>query len=128
MPLPLGIATRLPIRVRVAIALVAATGLAVAAMLAGAAHSHRAEEIEQARAFAESVNQLVLAGLTGFMIAGVPDRRGVFLDQIEQANDVRGLRVLRGEAVDRQYGASPLSTRPTDPAELQVIATGKAFH
>ncbi|MBK7659225.1 MAG: EAL domain-containing protein [Betaproteobacteria bacterium] len=128
MPLPLGIANRLPIRVRVAIALVAATGLAVAAMLAGAAHSHRAEEIEQARAFAESVNQLVLAGLTGFMIAGVPDRRGVFLDQIEQANDVRGLRVLRGEAVDRQYGASPLSTRPTDPAELQVIATGKAFH
>ncbi len=128
MPFASTFAQRLTIRVRVALALVATTGLAVAAMLAGAAHSHRAEEIEQARAFAESVNQLVLAGLTGFMIAGVPDRRGVFLDQIEQANDVRGLRVLRGEAVDRQFGASALSTRSTDPAEQEVIRTGKALY
>ena len=124
----LDFAYRLPIRVRVAASLVAAAGLAVAAMLGGAAHYHRAEEIDQARAFAESVNQLVLAGLTGFMIAGVPDRRGVFLDQIEQANDVRGLRVLRGEAVDRQYGPSALSTKPGDAAELEVIRTGKALH
>lgn len=58
----------------------------------------------QAEKFAESVHQMTMAALTGMMITGTVAQRAVYLDQIANASDVRGLRVLRAEGVSRQFG------------------------
>ncbi len=113
------------IRLRLALALALAGALAGVALLTYTTHAHRESAIAQARDAALGVHQITLAGLTGMMISGAADRRGLFLDQIERVNNIRALRVVRGSTVNKQYGPGGPSEQPTDPMEDHVIATGK---
>ncbi|GAB2902538.1 methyl-accepting chemotaxis protein [Uliginosibacterium flavum] len=82
----------------------------------------------QAEKFAESIHQMTMAALTGMMITGTVGQRAVYLDQIANASDVSQLRVLRGEAVSRQFG--PGADKPATPNadEAQVLASGKPLY
>lgn len=115
------------IRLRLALVLVATIAAAGAVLLAWTAHAQRASAIAQARDFALGLSQITLAGLTGMMIVGAADRRSIFLDQIEQANDIRGLRVIRAKPVEDQFGPGRVAERPADAFESQVLATGQAL-
>lgn len=115
----------LPIRLRVALALALAVAAAGSGVLAWTTHVHRQSAIEQARHFAIGVHQITLAGLTAMMISGASERRALFLDQIERANDIRSLRVVRGDAVDAQFGPGDASERPSDELERRVLAAGR---
>ena len=117
-------AHRYPISWRVPLALVLAIAVVGGGMLAWTQRSHRASHMAQARAFAESVHQLTMAGLTSLMIVGEGNRRDLFLDQIKHANDVRSLRVVRGSEVTREYGRGRDSEQPRGEAELQVLDRG----
>ncbi|MCS6983927.1 MAG: methyl-accepting chemotaxis protein [Leptospiraceae bacterium] len=60
--------------------------------------------LDQQRLFADSIEQITLAGLTSMMVTGTVKYRNLFLDQIRQSRGIEELRVLRGEAVTKQYG------------------------
>jgi diguanylate cyclase (GGDEF)-like protein/PAS domain S-box-containing protein len=113
------------IRLRLALALVAAIAAAGSVLLAWTAQAQREAAIAQARDFARSVHQITLAGLTGMMIVGAGERRDLFLDQIEQARDIRGLRVIRSQAVIDQYGPGTASERASDAVERQVLESAQ---
>src|SRR5512140_2208951 len=91
-------ALALSIRARIVIAVVLVATVTGGGMLWWAAHAQRNATVAQARDFALGVHQLTLAGLTAMMITGTQENRSVFLDQIEQVNSLRSLRVLRGPA------------------------------
>jgi len=77
--------------------------------------------IEQARDFSESVHRMTLAGLTGMMITGTIGQRAIFLDQVRQSEEIRSLRVIRGEAVSSQFGAGSADETEVDAVERQVM-------
>ena len=96
-------------------------------MIAWESHvSHRAA-IEQARQFSITMHETTLAGLTGMMITGTVGQREVFLDQIKQLSIIRDLRVVRGEAVSKQFGPGKPGADAMDEAERQVMASGQEF-
>lgn len=105
-------------------------GLAVAVLVLAAASvlsyvtatQQRRMAVEQARELAYVVHQVTLAGLTGMMLTGQAASRAVFLDQIAQAEPVRALRVVRGDAVVAQYGAGAPGERDADAVVQRVIA------
>ena len=89
---------------------------------------NRETAIEQARAFALSVHDMTMAGLTGMMITGTVGQRDVFLDQIKELSSVRGLRVIRGEAVSAQFGPGEATeSGALDDFERRAMREGKAI-
>ena len=83
--------------------------------------------IAQATDFAQSINEMTMAGLTGMMITGTIGQREVFLDQIQELSSVGELRVLRGEALNRLYGPGlPGQPRP-DAVEAAVLSSAQPF-
>ncbi|MBS4098956.1 MAG: methyl-accepting chemotaxis protein [Sulfuricella sp.] len=91
------------------------------------AHEQRDFAIEQARDFSKSVHKMTMASLTGMMITGTVAQRAVFLDQIKQSDDIKELRVIRGDAVSKQFGAGSSDEQKADAQEAQVVQTAKPF-
>ena len=76
--------------------------------------------------FAESMNQMTVATLTGMMITGVSKERAVFLDQVRESNNIKDLKVLRFGIVITQYGAGAgIRGRPPRAEEKAVMKSGK---
>lgn len=92
--------------------------------LAWAAWEQGRMAIRQAERFADSVHEMTMAGLTGMMITGTVDRREVFLEQIRESQQVASVRVLRGDAVTRQFGRGLSGELAAHPAEVRVLETG----
>ena len=101
--------------------------IAWAILIFWAAHEQRDFAIEQARDFSQSVHKMTMASLTGMMITGTVAQRAVYLDQIRQSDDIKALRVIRGEAVSKQFGAGAAEESQTDTVEQQVMQSGKPF-
>ena len=112
---------RLNIWARLVVAIFLVIAIAGTGMLAWAVHVQRSTAIQLAKDFAESVHQMTLAGLTGMMITGTTAQRAVFLDQIKQSNNIRALRIVRGEAVTRQFGKGLAAETAEDPVEQVVL-------
>ncbi|MBK8387244.1 MAG: PilZ domain-containing protein [Candidatus Accumulibacter sp.] len=98
-----------------------------AVMILWSAHVSEEAAIEQAQDFARSAHDMVLAGLTGMMVTGTIPQREVFIDQIKQLPSIREVRVLRGEAVTRQFGPGIGQESEQDALEGEVLATGKEY-
>jgi methyl-accepting chemotaxis protein len=98
-----------------------------AVMILWSAHVSEEAAIEQAQDFARSAHDMVLAGLTGMMVTGTIPQREVFIDQIKQLPSIREVRVLRGEAVTRQFGPGIGQESEHDALEGEVLATGKEY-
>ena len=84
--------------------------------------------VNQAREFADSVHQMTLAGLTGMMITGTIPLRAIFLDQIKEMNQIESLKVIRGEAVVKQFGPGYEGETLATAAEQSVLASGEAVY
>ncbi|MFA7242702.1 MAG: methyl-accepting chemotaxis protein [Sulfuricellaceae bacterium] len=91
------------------------------------AHQQNEFAIEQARDFSKSVHKMTMASLTGMMITGTVAQRAVFLDQIRQSDDIKELRVIRGDAVSKQFGPGASDESKTDSIEQQVVQDGKPY-
>ena len=114
----------LKIWVRLVAAVLLAVVLSGAGLLHWAAREQRHLAVDQAKDFANSVHQMTLAGLTGMMITGTISMRTIFLDQIKETNHIDSLKVVRGDAITRQFGPGFEGETMSDPVELMVIATG----
>jgi methyl-accepting chemotaxis protein len=90
-------------------------------------HVTRQAALEQATDFSSSMHDATMAGLTGMMVTGTVAQRDVFLDQIKQLGSIRDVRVLRGEAVVKLFGAGTAKddAKP-DALEQQALSSGKA--
>ncbi|MDR2924410.1 MAG: methyl-accepting chemotaxis protein [Azoarcus sp.] len=83
--------------------------------------------IDQSKGFAQTVNEMTMAGLTAMMINGTVKDRNTFLDQIRELALVRDLKVVRGEAVSKIYGdGGDISTQPGE-LERQVMAKRETY-
>jgi methyl-accepting chemotaxis protein len=102
--------------------------IAWSAMIIWESYANKQTAIEQSQAFSLSMHETTMAGLTGMMLTGTVGQREVFLDQIKQLSIIRDLRVLRGEAVIKQFGPGTAKDAiEGDAIEKQVLASGKEF-
>lgn len=69
--------------------------------------------------------ELVKAGLTAHMKAGIMDRRDYYLDEIRQLNQINSLNVIRGEQVTTQYGPGKAWERVADGAAQRALDARK---
>lgn len=92
-----------------------------------AAQEQRQTAIEQAEAFTGTLHEMTLAGLTTLMLHGTIHKRADFLSQIIELQNVKDLRVLRGENVKKQFGAGTDDEQPRDDIERAVLETGEAY-
>ncbi len=101
--------------------------IAWAILIFWAAHEQREFAAGQARDFSKSVHKMTMASLTGMMLTGTVAQRAVYLDQIRQSDDIKELRVIRGEGVSKQYGPGAAEESKTDAVEQQVLQSGQPF-
>ena len=83
--------------------------------------------IKQARDFADSVNQMTIAAMTGMMVTGNIGDRAIYLDQIQKTENIHGLRLIRGDGVSKQYGPGKAEDTKVDEIERRVLASGKPY-
>jgi methyl-accepting chemotaxis protein len=101
--------------------------LAWAGMIGWATMQQRETAIDQARDFSQSVHRMTMASLTGMMLTGTVAQRALYLDQVRQSEDVRELRVIRGEGVSKQYGPGEAAEGTADAVEQQVLQSAKPY-
>jgi len=115
----------LPVWARLVAAISAILAVAWTVMIVLTYAERREATIGQARDFAESVNQMINATLTGMMITGVSKDRAVFLDQVRESNNIKNLKVFRFGSVITQYGAGDASEGNPSAEEAAVMKSGK---
>jgi methyl-accepting chemotaxis protein len=116
-----------PIWVRLTSAIGILLLVAWASMIVWGNRANHRIVIEQSKDFAQTVNEMTMAGLTGMMLTGTVDQRNVFLDQIRELSLVNDLKVIRGEAVSKIYGpGKDLSAKP-DAIEKKVMEKRESY-
>ncbi|BAF70237.1 GGDEF domain-containing protein [Nitratiruptor sp. SB155-2] len=88
-------------------------------------YSFRHFSIDFSKDKAYVIAKLTRDGLTTHMENGIMDKRAEFLAKIKGLRGVKGLRVLRSETVDKQFGKSFESFQKLSPLEKEVLQTGK---
>jgi len=69
--------------------------------------------------------ELVRAGLTAHMKAGIMDKRDYYLNEIKQLTQVTNVHIVRGQALEKQFNPDQPWQRITDPLTRQAFDTGK---
>jgi len=87
--------------------------------------SYRMLALRESKNKALAISELVRDTLTSYMVMGVMDRRNEFLDRIREIPGVESIRVIRGEAVVKQFGPGSLLETPQNDLEKKVLAEGK---
>lgn len=72
--------------------------------------------------------ELVKAGLTAHMKAGIMDRRDYYLDEIRQLHQIKSLSIIRGDEVNNQYGPGKAWERVVDPFAKQAFDARKPVY
>ena len=89
-------------------------------------HSERRDgAIHEAMAFAESVNQMTAAALTGMMISGVMKDRETYLKLVRNSNSISDLQVFRGSAVNQEFGTPAGARAGPTPEEKAAMDGGR---
>lgn len=110
---------RLTIRVWLLLGLIFLLVISVLAL------SYRTLAFRESKSKALAIAELVRDTLTSYMVMGVMDRRNEFLDRIKEIPAVESIRVIRGEAVVKQFGPGSSLETPQDDLEKKVLAEGK---
>ena len=58
-----------------------------------------------------SVAEIIKAGLTSHMKAGIMDKREYFLEEISSVHDIKSIKIVRGDAVSKEYGNSTIAEK-----------------
>ncbi len=85
----------------------------------------RKSVIENSKENAITIAEIVRDSLTSLMVLGVMEQRDTFLDQIKVTRGLERLRIIRGPAVIKQFGAGEEKENPITPLEKEVLVTGK---
>lgn len=68
--------------------------------------------------------EIVKGGLTSHMVNGMMDKRGYFLDQIDNIDNISGIWVARSPIVIKQYGEGFNNEIPRDEIDKRVLKSG----
>jgi methyl-accepting chemotaxis protein len=101
--------------------------LAWSVMIGWATAEQRETAIRQARDFSQSVHRMTMASLTGMMLTGTIGQRALYLDQVRQSEDIRELRVVRGQWVSAQFGPGVADESAADAVEQQVLQSAQPY-
>ncbi|MDO9267117.1 MAG: HD domain-containing protein [Sulfurimonas sp.] len=74
-----------------------------------------------------SISEIIKAGLTSHMKAGIMDKRDYFLDEISSVHDIKTIKIIRGDAVIKEYGESTLSEEKLN-SNLRAILEKKEVY
>ena len=115
-----------PIWVQLLLTIAIALGLVWTGAIVWQDQGNRQAAVTQAADFSLSMHDATMAGLTAMMVTGTVGQRAIFLDQVRQLNNIRDLRVLRGEGVKKLFGAGTVAdAQDPDALERQVLETGR---
>ncbi len=89
------------------------------------AYLYRKHTIETSRERALTAAEIVRDTLTSYMVLGTIEKRDVFLRLIERTYGYNYVRVIRGEAVNKQFGPPRGFEVPRDALEREVLLTGR---
>lgn len=68
-----------------------------------------------------SVSEIVKAGLTSHMKAGIMDKRAYFLNEISSVYDIKSIKIIRGDSVNKQHGESTLYEKKLTPYLRNIL-------
>jgi response regulator RpfG family c-di-GMP phosphodiesterase len=74
-----------------------------------------------------SISEIIQAGLTSHMKAGIMDKREYFLNEISSVHDIKSIEIIRGDAVIKEYGESTLNEKKLDN-NLRAILEKKEIY
>ncbi len=74
-----------------------------------------------------SVSEIIQAGLTSHMKAGIMDKREYFLEEIASVHDIKSIKIIRADVVVDQYGVSGLFEQALND-ELRTILEKKEVY
>ncbi len=101
-------------------------GLLILVLAAISLYSFRQFSLYTAERHARSVAETIKVGLTESMVNGTIAKRPQFLDRLAGVPGVQNVRILRGPAVVRQFGAGLAQEHLDVVSESQVINRGEA--
>jgi response regulator RpfG family c-di-GMP phosphodiesterase len=94
--------------------------LAAAVMMIVIAFNFRVLSHKIVEAEANAIAEVIKAGLTSHMKAGIMDKRDYFLNEISSVNEVKRISIVRSPAVDRQFGVGRYE-KPMDGLSNEVF-------
>ncbi|MDQ1338628.1 MAG: hypothetical protein QG617_1595 [Campylobacterota bacterium] len=68
-----------------------------------------------------TIAEIIQAGLTSHMKAGIMDKRDYFLDEISSVHDIKTIKIIRGDAVIKEYGESVLSEKKLNGNLIAIL-------
>ena len=75
----------------------------------------------------QSISEIIKAGLTSHMKADIMEKRGYFLDEISSVHDIKSIKIIRGDAVTRQYGNSMMFERIPDEKIREILSKKETY-
>ena len=74
-----------------------------------------------------SVSEIIQAGLTSHMKAGIMDKRDYFLEEISSVYDIKSIKIIRADAVRKQFGESKSFEKKLDDTLREIIDKKEAY-
>ncbi len=75
----------------------------------------------------QSVSEIVKAGLTSHMKAGIMDKREYFLEEISSVHDIHSIEIIRSDAIFEQFGESNLPKKVLTDDLRSILNTKKTY-
>jgi len=72
-----------------------------------------------------AIAEVIIAGLTSHMKAGIMDKRDYFLEEIRSLYEVKEVAIIRSSEVISQFGHGVKLEKEADPVAIKVFETGK---
>lgn len=94
------------------------------------AFSFRQESIREAKIRAKTIANVVKDSLTSLMVMGVINDRKLFITRLKAASktvEINKINIIRGNAVNKQFGSGFKDEKPMNGTERYVLSTGKKF-
>ncbi len=101
-------------------------GVVLLVVLVVGLYTLREFSLYTAERHARSVAETVRESLTESMVNGTIAKRAEFLERLKGVPGVRGVRVIRGPAVDKQFGPGLSMESPAGKEETEVLDHGLA--
>lgn len=75
----------------------------------------------------QSVSEIIKAGLTSHMKAGIMEKRDYFFREISSVHDIESIEIIRADAVINQFGESTLSEKKLDNTLREILEKKEMF-
>lgn len=85
----------------------------------------RERTLKSSEETAHIIAEIVRDSLTSYMVLGIMDKRDTLLEQLKETQGLEQLRVVRGEAVVKQFGPGMEKEVPADRLEKEVLEKGE---